>query len=152
MTARISLNRQETRGHRPRLQKANGPLYGLFVQSPSGARRGGSLLNHAVYPIYSGEFEMGQKPVSGRSNLKLATVSGIILSIVMFASAVVAQDSSQSLADLARRTREAREKRASAKTTFNNDSSTLQNPSEAANRSAGSYDLKTISKEWSTCA
>ena len=84
----------------------------------------------------------------------------IVLSFLTFSPALFAQpQTSESLADVARKAREAREKGASAATTFNNDSITPAKPTAAVNPPATSqpaapapYELKTVPKYWPNCA
>jgi hypothetical protein len=85
----------------------------------------------------------------------------IALTVVMWCPLLAAQSqSSESLADAARRAREAAEKRASSKMTFSNESSppadkgpvlTGENPFAGVNQSAAGYEFKTIPRQWPDC-
>jgi len=82
------------------------------------------------------------------------------LSLLLISPTLFAQVStSQSLGDLARKAREAREKHADANTTFTNDSRLPEKPVPekpvAPNpvvKASGPYELNLVPKEWSSCA
>lgn len=85
----------------------------------------------------------------------------IVLTLAICCPAFVARpQTSESLADVARRNREAAEKRASANMTFSNDSAPpanndsalpAENPFEGVNKSAAGYEFKTIPRQWPDC-
>jgi hypothetical protein len=73
----------------------------------------------------------------------------IALSVLMLSPSLFAQlQTSESLSELARKAREAKEKRASAATILTNDSLAPEKPVVAA----APYELKTIPKHWVSCA
>lgn len=86
---------------------------------------------------------------------------GIVIAILASSTLFAQVQTTESLGDLARKAREAREKKPSATATFNNDSNVPEKPGAAppvaapvpANTadSPGPYSVKTIPKYWSTC-
>jgi predicted secreted Zn-dependent protease len=88
-------------------------------------------------------------------------VIAIALTVFIWCPLLAAQSpSSESLADVARRAREAAEKRASSKMTFSNETNrpadksavfTAENPFSGLNPMAAGYDFKTIPRQWPDC-
>jgi predicted secreted Zn-dependent protease len=85
----------------------------------------------------------------------------ILLSFLICTPSLFAQQAqaSESLGDAARRAREAKEKRGSPSTTITSDSIAPGKPAEVANPAPvmppvplGPYELKTVPKNWPTCA
>lgn len=82
---------------------------------------------------------------------------GIIISVIIGSSALFARpQTSDSLGDLARKAREAREKNADAAATFNNDSNRPEKPPAPSDAPPPAdpplpYALKTIPKYWPSC-